>query len=765
MANLIAYELLPRIFNMSVTAGIVILFVLLARLLLRRAPKVFSYALWSVVLFRLLCPVSLSAGFSLLGLVDMPTRAATPHTTTVEYVPPDIVHAEDPQVQFPVEPVRTAVNEVLPKGEEQTTADPLEAPMAIATWLWLLGILAMAAYSVASYLKIRRRLVGAVPLRDNIYLADHIPTPFVMGLFRPRIYLPSALSGREQAYIIRHEQHHIRRGDHIVKVLSFAALCIHWFNPLVWAAFFLSGKDMEMSCDEAVVHALGEQIRADYSTSLLRLATGRRRIAGMPLAFGEGDTKSRIRNLVSWKTPKRWAALLAAVVCIAVAAACAWMAFRSGWQAAMMAPTEILAEQHCRSLSALLAPAGMRVGLLTGSMRAGEKKRVYAALEAGEIDFVVGTHALLSGPVAFRRLGLVVADEQHRFGVEQRAALAAKANTPDCPPEAGRRLCGEGRGDSVPPAANGMDGVPTAACRCGEVEQRAALAAKGEKKIRPHVLVMSATPIPRTLALIIYGDLDVSVIDQLPPGRLPVKTVLVGESKRQRMYGFVREQIRQGRQAYIVCPAIETDPESAAADLKRVVEYAEGLQKQVFPDLRVGLVHGRMKAKDKDAAMAAFARGETHILVSTTVVEVGVDVANATLMIVENADRYGLSQLHQLRGRVGRGEHQSWCVLVSDNRSPETRARLKVLVDTADGFRIAEEDLKLRGPGDFFGRRQHGLPALRMADLNTDTRVLKEARDAAAALLSADPDLSRPEHRPLLEKVRRLFQENPDMFN
>ena len=449
----------------------------------------------------------------------------------------------------------------------------------------------------------------------------------------------------------------------------------------------------------------------------------------------------------------------------AVAAACAWMAFRSGWQAAMMAPTEILAEQHCRSLSALLAPAGMRVGLLTGSMRAGEKKRVYAALEAGEIDLVVGTHALLSGPVAFRRLGLAVADEQHRFGVEQRAALAAKANTPDCPPEAGRRLCGEGRGNSVSPAANGMDGVPTAACRCGEVEQRAALAAKGEKKIRPHVLVMSATPIPRTLALIIYGDLDVSVIDQLPPGRLPVKTVLVGESKRQRMYGFVREQIRQGRQAYIVCPAIETDPESAATDLKRVVEYAEGLQKQVFPDLRVGLVHGRMKAKDKDAAMAAFARGETHILVSTTVVEVGVDVANATLMIVENADRYGLSQLHQLRGRVGRGEHQSWCVLVSDNRSPETRARLKVLVDTADGFRIAEEDLKLRGPGDFFGRRQHGLPALRMADLNTDTRVLKEARDAAAALLSADPDLSRPEHRPLLEKVRRLFQENPDMFN
>ena len=430
----------------------------------------------------------------------------------------------------------------------------------------------------------------------------------------------------------------------------------------------------------------------------------------------------------------------------AVAAFGAWLAWKSGFQCALMAPTEILASQHMATLSSLLSPAGVRTALLTGSMKAAEKRKVCAALDAGEIDLVVGTHALLSEGVAFRRLGLVITDEQHRFGVEQRAALGAKA-TLGTPPPAGRRECGEGRGNSLPPAANKMtQGDPGGTAR-------------------PHVLVMSATPIPRTLALIIYGDLDVSVIDQLPPGRLPVKTVLVGESKRQRMYGFVREQIRQGRQAYIVCPAIETDPESAATDLKRVVEYAEGLQKQVFPDLRVGLVHGRMKAKDKDAAMAAFARGGTQILVSTTVVEVGVDVANPTLMIGENADRYGLSQLHQLRGRVGRGEHQSWCVLVSDNRSPETRARLKVLVDTADGFRIAEEDLKLRGPGDFFGRRQHGLPALRMADLNTDTRVLKEARDAAAALLSADPDLSRPEHRPLLEKVRRLFQENPDMFN
>ena len=398
----------------------------------------------------------------------------------------------------------------------------------------------------------------------------------------------------------------------------------------------------------------------------------------------------------------------------AVAAGCAWLAVRSGWQCAMMAPTEILAEQHAKTLSAMLAPAGIEVGLLTGSMKASEKRKVLAALETGALPFVVGTHALLSQGVAFRRLGLVITDEQHRFGVEQRAALAAKAG--------------------------------------------------GEEDFSPNVLVMSATPIPRTLALIIYGDLDVSVIDELPPGRMPVKTVLVGESKRQRMYGFVRDQVKEGRQVYIVCPAVEENPEGAW-DLKAVTEYARVLGEQVFPDLRVGLVHGRMKAKEKEAAMAAFTAGETNILVSTTVIEVGVDVPNASLIIIENADRYGLSQLHQLRGRVGRGKHQSWCVLVSDNRSPDTRARLKVLTQTNDGFRIAEEDLKLRGPGDFFGQRQHGLPALRVADLETDTRVLKEAQDAAAEVLTADPGLTEPEHRPLLEKVRRLFEEDPDRFN
>ena len=407
----------------------------------------------------------------------------------------------------------------------------------------------------------------------------------------------------------------------------------------------------------------------------------------------------------------------------AVAAACAWMARQAGWQSAMMAPTELLAQQHFHTLTALLEPAHMTVGLLTGSMRASEKRKVLSALESGDIHLVVGTHALLSQGVEFRRLGLVITDEQHRFGVDQRAALAAKANTPGDP----------------------ADAAP-------------------EENFSPNVLVMSATPIPRTLALIIYGDLDVSVIDELPPGRKPVQTFLIGESKRQRLYGFVRAQVQEGRQVYLVCPAVEENPDGAW-DLKAVNEYARVLREEVFPDLRVGLVHGKLKARDKEAAMAAFTAGETDVLVSTTVIEVGVDVPNASLIVIENADRYGLSQLHQLRGRVGRGQHQSWCILVSDNRSPDTRVRLKVLTETTDGFKIAEEDLKLRGPGDFFGARQHGLPALRVANLNTDTRVLKEAQEAAAGLLAEDPDLSRPEHRPLLERVRRLFDQDPDRFN
>ena len=393
-----------------------------------------------------------------------------------------------------------------------------------------------------------------------------------------------------------------------------------------------------------------------------------------------------------------------------VAAYGAWLAAKNGRQCALMAPTELLAEQHFRSLAPLLEQASLRVGLLTGAVKGRARKELLAALAAGELDLLIGTHALLSEGVDYAELGLVITDEQHRFGVAQRAALSAKARRP------------------------------------------------------PHVLVLSATPIPRTLSLVIYGDLDVSVIDELPPGRTPVQTFVVGEDKRQRMYGFVRKLVGEGRQAYIVCPAVE-EGEDEGAGLKAATTYARSLQTEVFPDLRVGLVHGKMKPREKDAVMTAFAGRELDVLVSTTVIEVGVDVPNAALMVVENADRFGLSQLHQLRGRVGRGRHQSYCVLVTSTRNPDSRARLKVLTKTTDGFQIAEEDLKLRGPGDFFGQRQHGLPQLRIADLAGDMRVLKEAQLAAQELLERDPGLKLPEHAPLLKQVHRLFEQHGDMFN
>ena len=404
----------------------------------------------------------------------------------------------------------------------------------------------------------------------------------------------------------------------------------------------------------------------------------------------------------------------------AVAAFGAWASAKNGVQCALMAPTELLAEQHARTMEALLAPAGVRVALLTGSVKGKEKKTLLAALAAGEIDLVVGTHALFSQGVEYHDLGLVIADEQHRFGVAQRSALAEK-------------------GGAVP----------------------------------PHVLVMSATPIPRTLALIIYGDLDVSVMDELPPERTPVSTVAVGENKRQGMYGFVRKQVGEGRQVYIVCPSVEEsgdlpqwgEPGGAPMDLKAVTTYARELQEKVFPDLRVGFVHGKLKSKDKEAVMSAFSVGELDVLVSTTVIEVGVDVPNASLMIVENAERFGLSQLHQLRGRVGRGKHQSWCVLVTASRSETARERLKALCATTDGFQIAEEDLRLRGPGDFFGKRQHGLPQLKVADFAADMELLKEARSAAEELVAADPELKKPSHRLLKRKVRELFEENAELFN
>lgn len=391
-----------------------------------------------------------------------------------------------------------------------------------------------------------------------------------------------------------------------------------------------------------------------------------------------------------------------------VAAACIWAVWKSGHQCAFMAPTEILAEQHMRTLTGFLEPLGMRIGLLKGSMTPKQKREAKAAIANGVYDLAVGTHALLTEDVLFADLGLVVTDEQHRFGVEQRSALS-------------------------------------------------------EKGQRPHVLVMSATPIPRTLALIIYGDLDVSVIRELPPGRQGVDTFAVGSDYRPRLNGFIRKQVEEGRQVFVVCPMVEEN-EELPEELKSATEHAKELQ-STFPDLRVGCVHGKMKPKDKDAAMAAFLQRETDILVATTVVEVGVDVPNASLMIVENAERFGLSQLHQLRGRVGRGQHKSYCVLVSDAKGEESRARLKVMCKTSDGFAVAEEDLRQRGPGDFFGSRQHGLPAMHVADLCSDMDLLQTAQEAAQKLLAADPRLERQEHRPLLEHIRRLFILHEETFN
>lgn len=392
-----------------------------------------------------------------------------------------------------------------------------------------------------------------------------------------------------------------------------------------------------------------------------------------------------------------------------VAAACCWYAWKSGYQSAFMAPTEILAEQHYRTLSQLLEPIGIHVGLLTGSMTAKQKKNIQSQIQLGEIDVVIGTHALLSEGVAFFDLALVIADEQHRFGVNQRSALTAK-------------------GDS------------------------------------PHVLVMSATPIPRTLALIIYGDLDVSIIDELPPGRQKVATYTANEKLRLRTYNFMRKLIGEGRQVYIVCPMVEMS-ETADDDLKSAQAYAEKLKKEVFPDLKVALVHGRMKAREKESVMSAFSAGETDILVATTVIEVGVDVPNAVLMVVENADRFGLSQLHQLRGRVGRGQHQSYCILFEGAGGEVSIQRLKIMCDTNDGFRISEEDLKLRGPGDFFGSRQHGLPEMRIANLAADMDVLTKAQAAAMELLKMDPDLLNQDNRMLKDRINELFELKSNTLN
>lgn len=382
------------------------------------------------------------------------------------------------------------------------------------------------------------------------------------------------------------------------------------------------------------------------------------------------------------------------------------MAVENGYQAALMAPTELLATQHYRTLRGLLEPLDISCLLLTGSTSTKERRRYLDYMAVGAAKIVVGTHALLTDTTVFHNLGLVVIDEQHRFGVRQRAALAAKGYS-------------------------------------------------------PHTLVLSATPIPRTLALILYGDLNVSVIDELPPGRQPVDTFLVNSGYRPRLNGFIKKQIDGGHQVYVVCPAVE---ENGDTPLTAVETMYESLC-STFPDLSIGLVHGKLKSDSKDKAMAAFLHGETQILVATTVIEVGVDVPNATLMVVVDADRFGLSQLHQLRGRVGRGKDKSYCVLVSDSQNSDTRRRLKALCSTNDGFEISQQDLSLRGPGDFFGERQSGLPAFHMASLATDLGVLKRAQAEAQHYLTQPHIQDDPVHKALIHRVQALFDSALDTFN
>ena len=383
----------------------------------------------------------------------------------------------------------------------------------------------------------------------------------------------------------------------------------------------------------------------------------------------------------------------------AVAMTAALMAVKNGYQAALMAPTEVLASQHYESFKEFFDKFGIKVCLLKGSLKKKEKEAVKELISTGEADVIVGTHAIIQEDVEFKKLGLVITDEQHRFGVKQRNVLS-------------------------------------------------------EKGINAHAMVMTATPIPRTLALILYGDLDVSVIDELPPGRQHIDTFAVNSSYHQRAYGFIRKEVENGRQAYMVCPMIE---ENDAIEAKSVMQMIDEVSQTDFKGLSVAVLHGKMKADEKERIMKDFAENKIQILVSTTVIEVGINVPNATIMLIENAERFGLSQLHQLRGRVGRGKYQSYCILVTDSKSEVTKERMKVMKKTNDGFEISETDLKLRGPGEFFGTRQHGVPQLKIANLYKDADILSQAQAAAKELNRNENWQKDDRYKPLKERINMLF--------
>jgi ATP-dependent DNA helicase RecG len=552
------------------------------------------------------------------------------------------------------------------------------------------------------------RLVPVYPLTEGLWprvvrrlvkealdnFADSVPDPMPPELKRRLRLWPLPYTLRQMHY------------PDSLETAQLARRCLAFQELLVIQLGVLKRRRAWQESGRAYPLALSPQALDGFVSSLpFALTEAQRRAMGETAAdIGREVPMSRLLqgDVGSGKTVVAMAALLAAVA--------------SGCQGAMMAPTEILAEQHYRTICALLGDGrestldgGMsqppymekplRVVLLIGSLPGREKAAAQEAIARGEVDIAIGTHALIQAEVAFPRLGLVVVDEQHRFGVMQRAALRAKGQS-------------------------------------------------------PHVLVMTATPIPRTLALTVYGDLDISLIDQMPPGRKVVKTIRALPHERDEVHGFVREEVAKGRQAYIICPLVE---ESEAIAAKAAVQEHKHLARDVFPNLRLGLVHGRLPSVEREAEMRAFRDGDLDILVSTAVVEVGIDVANATIMLVEGADRFGLSQLHQFRGRVGRGEHQSYCILLSENPSEEAQERLSLMETIYDGFRLAEEDLRLRGPGEYFGTRQTGMPDLKVARLS-DIDLIEKARAEAARLLEADPSLARREHRLLERQVSYLWE-------
>ena len=461
---------------------------------------------------------------------------------------------------------------------------------------------------------------------------------------------------------------------------------------LVFDEFFLfilalrqMKEQTEDTVNECVIHP-GASVEQLLSSLPYELTGAQKRVWNEIQADLKGETiMNRLvqGDVGSGKTVIALLALLSAV--------------ESGYQGALMAPTEVLARQHAESIRELLSGLSVDVcvELLTGSMTAKEKREAYARIESGEARIILGTHALIQEKVSFARLGLVVTDEQHRFGVRQRETLASKG-------------------------------------------------------LHPHVLVMSATPIPRTLAIIIYGDLDISVIDELPANRLPIKNCVVDESYRPKAYRFIEREVAAGRQVYIICPMVEENPE---IEIENVVDYTEKLQKELASGIAIEYLHGKMKAAEKNDIMERFAAGEIQVLVSTTVIEVGVNVPNATVMMVENAERFGLAQLHQLRGRVGRGKHQSYCIFVSGSDSKDTKKRLEILNKSNDGFYIASEDLKLRGPGDLFGIRQSGILEFKIGDIFTDALILQAASEEAAKIEKSDPELKLEEHQGLKEKL------------